>query len=140
MSHENVEFVRNLVSGASGMDKQSLLAVLPELIAQTCQPDIEWVEHLDRADRRVHHGHEGVRDSWERWLEQWGEYGFEVEQLVDYGDEVLIVAREHARGRASGAHVSSRIYSIFTVRDGKVARYREFYDEKNALEAVGLTE
>jgi ketosteroid isomerase-like protein len=35
--------------------------------------------------------------------------------------------------------VSSRIYSIFTVREGKVARYREFYDEKHALEAVGLT-
>jgi ketosteroid isomerase-like protein len=140
MSQENVEFVRNLVSGTSGMDKQSLLAILPELIAQTCQPDIEWVEHLDRADRRVHQGHEGVRKSWERWLEQWGEYGFDVEQLVDYGDDVLIVAREQARGRASGANVSSRIYCVFTVREGKVARYREFYDEQPALEAVGLAE
>ncbi|HEV7565937.1 MAG TPA: nuclear transport factor 2 family protein [Microbacteriaceae bacterium] len=140
MSQENVEFVRNLVSGASGMDKQSLLAVLPELIAQTCHPDIEWVEHLDRADRRVYHGHEGVRESWERWLEQWGEYAFEVEQLVDYGDDVLIVAREHARGRASGANVSSRIYSVFTVREGMLARYREFYVEELALEAVGLAE
>jgi hypothetical protein len=48
------------------MDKQALLAALPELIAQTCHPDIEWVEHPDLADRRVHRGHEGVRQSWER--------------------------------------------------------------------------
>jgi ketosteroid isomerase-like protein len=140
MSKENVEFVQNLLSGTAGLDKQALLAVLPDLIAQTSHPDIEWVEHLDLADRRVYHGHQGVRESWERWLEQWGDYGFEVERLVDCGDDVLAVARERGRGRASGASVSSRIYTVFTMREGKIARYREFYDEHAALEAVGLSE
>jgi ketosteroid isomerase-like protein len=28
----------------------------------------------------------------------------------------------------------------FTIREGKVARYREFYDEQAALKAVGLAE
>jgi ketosteroid isomerase-like protein len=40
----------------------------------------------------------------------------------------------------SGASVSSRIYSVWTIRAGKIARYREFYDEHAALEAVGLAE
>lgn len=44
MSRENVEFVEGLVAGAVDMDKQALLAALPELIAQACDPDIEWVE------------------------------------------------------------------------------------------------
>jgi ketosteroid isomerase-like protein len=139
VSQENVEFIRNLLSGAEHLDKQALLAVLPELIAQTCHPDIEWVEHLDLADRRVYRGHQGVQESWERWLEQWGEYGFEVERLIDCGDDVLLIAREHGSGLTSGADVSSRIYCVFTVRSGKVARYREFYDERAALEAVGLS-
>jgi hypothetical protein len=140
MSQENVEFVENLLSGASGLDKQALLGVLPDLIAQTCHADIEWVEHLDLADRRVYHGHQGVQESWERWLERWGEYGFEVERLRDCGDDVLVVAREQGQGRTSGASVSSRIYIVFTMREGKIARYREFYDEQPALQAVALSE
>ena len=40
----------------------------------------------------------------------------------------------------SGASVSSRNYLVFTIRAGKIARYREFYDEQEALKAVGLAE
>jgi ketosteroid isomerase-like protein len=106
MSRENVEFVEGLVAGAVDMDKQALLAALPELIAQACDPDIEWVEDPQRADRHVYHGHEAVQQSWERWLEQWEEYGFEAERFIDCGDDVLVVAREHGRGMTSGASVS----------------------------------
>jgi ketosteroid isomerase-like protein len=101
-----VEFVEGLFAGAGGMDKQAVLAALPELIAQVCDPDIEWVEDPERADSRIYHGHEGVQQSWERWLEQWDEYGAEAERFVDCGDDVLVVAREHGRGMTSGASVS----------------------------------
>jgi ketosteroid isomerase-like protein len=140
MSQENVEFLEGFVAGAADMDKEAILAVLPDLIAQTCHPDIEWIEDPQRADGRIYRGHEGVRESFERWLEDFEEYGFEVERFVDCGDDVLVVAREHGRGAASGASVSSRIYAIYTFRAGKIARYREFYDEQAAFEAVGLRE
>ena len=86
MSQQNVEFVKGFLAAGAGMDKQALLAALPELIAQTCDPAIEWVEDPQRADSRVYRGH------------------------------------------------------VMTFRDGKVLRYREFYDEAAALEAVGLRE
>lgn len=140
MSRENVEFLEGLVAGTGVMDKETLRAVLPDLIAQACDPDIEWVEDPQRADGQVHRGHEGVRRSWERWMENWDEYETEVERFVDCGDDVLVVARERGRGKTSGATVSSRNYMVFTIRAGKVARYREFYDEQAALEAVGLAE
>ena len=38
----------------------------------------------------------------------------------------------------SGASVSARIFAVITMRGGKIARYREFYDERSALEAAGL--
>jgi hypothetical protein len=57
---------RAMAAGAT-MDKQALLAALPDLIAQTCDPEIEWVEDPQRADGRVYRGHEGLRESWERW-------------------------------------------------------------------------
>jgi ketosteroid isomerase-like protein len=139
MSQENVEFVKGLWAAGESMDKQTLLAALPDLIAQTCDPDIEWVEDPRRADGRVYRGHEGVRESWERWLENFDEWGFEVERISDHGDRVLVVAVEHGRGSGSKAEVSARNYMVFAFRDGKILRYQEFYDEAQALEAAGLT-
>jgi hypothetical protein len=40
----------------------------------------------------------------------------------------------------SGAPVSSLIYQVVTVKDDKVSRFQEFYEEASALKAVGLTE
>jgi ketosteroid isomerase-like protein len=140
MSRENVDLIRGLFAGAGELDKEELAAVLPALIEQTCDPAIEWVEDPQRADGRIYHGHEGVRQSWEGWLEQWEEYGFEVESIRDCGERVLVIATEHGRGRTSGAAVSSHIYSVYTFRAGKILRYQEFYDEHQALEAVGLLE
>lgn len=91
-----------------------------------------------RADGRVYRGHEGVRTSFERWLDGWDEYGAEAERFIDSGDSVLAVAREHGRGASSGVTVSARIFVLVTFRDGKVLRYREFYDEGAAFEAAGL--
>jgi ketosteroid isomerase-like protein len=140
MSQENVEFLKGLFAGAAEMDKQALLDALPELIAQTCDPEIEWVEDPRRADRRVYRGHEGVRESWERWLENFDEWGGEVERMVDCGDKVLVVAREEGRGSLSGANISQQNYLVFTFHEGKIARYEEFYEERDALEAAGLRE
>ena len=140
MSQENVEFVEGLLAGVEGLDMQALLTALPGLIAQTCAPDIEWVEDPERADSHVYRGHEAVQRSWKRWLEQWDEYGFEPERFIDCGDDVLVAAVEHARGATSGASVRARHFAVLTFREGKIARYREFYDERSALRAVGLEE
>src|SRR2546430_10636300 len=108
MSQENVDFVKGLFAAGAEMDREALLAALPELIAQACDPEIEWVEDPQRADSRVYRGHDGVRESWERWLDEWAEWGFETERFIDCGDDVLVVAREHARGAASRATASGR--------------------------------
>ncbi len=140
MSKENVEFVRNLFTAGASMDKQALLAALPELIPQVADPDIEWIEDPTRVDSRTYRGHDGVLRSWKQWLDEWDEYGFEIERLLDCGEEVLVVAKESGSGAASGATVSSHIYLLVTVREQKIRRWREFYDESAARKAAGLTE
>ena len=138
MSQENVEFVRGLYTGGETMDKQQLLDALPQLIAQMCDPEIEWIEDPTRADSRVYHGHEGVLESFRRWLENFDEYSIELEEVVDCGDDVFVVAREHARGAASGATADAAIYQVITMREGKALRFREFYDEAAGRDAAGL--
>jgi ketosteroid isomerase-like protein len=140
MSQENVDFLTGLFAAADTLDKEAMLAALPALIEQACDPDIEWVEDPQRADGRTYRGHEGVRESFERWLENFDAYGFDVERITDHGDQVFVVAIERGRGRASEADVAARIHIVCTFRLGKILRYQEFYDEGQALEAMSLEE
>ena len=140
MSQENVELVTGLYAGAEAMDKEQLLAALPELIRQACDPEIEWVEDPRRADSRTYRGHDGVLESFERWLEGFDEYGTELERIVDCGDRVFVASREEGTGAISGATVDVATYQVITFREGKVLRYQEFSEEADALGAAGLSE
>jgi ketosteroid isomerase-like protein len=140
MSRANVELVKGIYAASAGGDTRQIIDALPELIQQICDPEIEWVEDPKRADGRTYRGHEGVLESFKQWFEQFDEYEFELEQVVDCGDRVLVTAREQGRGATSRAPVSARLYQVLTFRDGKVLRYQEFYDEQAALEAAELRE
>jgi ketosteroid isomerase-like protein len=126
---------RTVARGAAAFNRRDF-----ELALLGLDPEIEWVEDPRRADGRIYRGHEGVRESFERWLENFEEYEFEVEWMVDCGDKILVYGREEGRGSLSGGTISQRIYTVHTFRDGKVARYEEFYDEQDAFEAAGLRE
>ena len=140
MSQENVEFVKGLFDSTGQIGKETLLQALPTLIAEMCDPEIEWIEAPTRADQRVARGHEAVRESFERWLENFEDYEGHLEEALDCGDKVFVIAREQASGAASGAAISQRIYIVVTFREGKITRYEEFYDEQPARAAAGLSQ
>jgi ketosteroid isomerase-like protein len=141
MSRENVDFVAGVFQAADGMDKEALLEALPDMVSQVCDPDVEWIEDPNRADSRTHRGHAGVLESWRQWLETFKDWEVELERITDCGDDDVFVAmREHGTGALSEAPVGAANYAVITVKDGKVRRYREFYDEATALEAAGLSE
>lgn len=136
MSQQNVDLLAGLFAGAQSLDKEAVIAALPQMIPEMCDPEIEWVEDPTRADTRTYRGHEGVRASWERWIENFDEYSFEVESISDHGDRVLVRGVERGRGRASGADVSAHVYVVCTFRGDKILRYEEFYEEQAALAAL----
>ena len=102
MSQENIDFVRALWSGVPDMDKDKLLAALPQLVEGTCDPEIEWIEDPSRADARTYRGHEGVIESWRQWLENFDEWGYEVEEVRDRGDRVLATIARRAAAVPAG--------------------------------------
>jgi ketosteroid isomerase-like protein len=138
MARENVELIRGLYGIGEAMSLDELLAALPELIQRLADPEIEWVEAPNRIDRRTYRGHEGVRRAIQHWLEDFEEYRYELREIIDCGDDVLVIAHEEGRGAASGAAVTAESYQLFTVRDGKIRRFRGFSDRRSAFEAAGL--
>jgi ketosteroid isomerase-like protein len=138
MSQGNLEIVKGMYAAAAGLETADLLAALPAMIRELCHEDVEWIEDPARVDSQVHVGHGGVLKSFERLVEDFDEYGFELEEAVDCGDKIFVVTREGARGAASGIPVETARYQVFTFRDGKLARFEEFHDRESAARDAGL--
>ncbi len=135
MSQENVEIVRRWYEVATS--KADLLAAMPRTMA-FCHPDVEWSAPEDGTTYR---GREGVRRRLEEWLNSFDDYRYEIDRIIDCGDdEVLVKASEVGRGATSGAEVRQTNYELLTIRDGLIVRIREYYDDDEALEAAGLRE
>jgi ketosteroid isomerase-like protein len=75
------------------------------------------------------------------WIETVDGWQIEVEDVIDgTGDRVVVTVRVVARGRGSGVPVYQRVFSVITVRDGKIALIHDYTDRAKALEAAGLSE
>jgi ketosteroid isomerase-like protein len=80
-------------------------------------------------------GHEGVR----RWFNDWVgslRVRAEIEEIVDAGDRVAVVARAVGAGDASGAPVALRGGQVYCFRDGRITEVTNYYEPREALEAV----
>ena len=89
----------------------------------------------------VYHGHEGLREWFRSWSEAFEDAGYEVERLVDAGDQVVSYSTWRGRGRTSGVEVEWKNHGgVWTIRDGRVVRVVWFGTGAEALEAVGLRE
>ena len=133
MSQENVDVVRAVLEAQRRRDWRAFRRLY--------HPDIEWEDASglwgDWGSRR---GFEDVRNAFLSWFEAFDHVSFDIEHIVEVGDEVLASIRIRGRGRESGLVVDQRIPSVWTVRRGRVVRVRGYRDEAEALEAAGLSE
>jgi ketosteroid isomerase-like protein len=138
MSRENVELVRRLLDMFAKRDHEAVFAFYDPDIEwdATAAPDFGAVDDLSG----IYRGHEGVRTYWRRWLQAWENIEFELQDVVDAGDEVVaLICNQRQWGRHSGLVTEMPPYGlVFTIRDGKVVRWRSYPSQESALEAAGL--
>ncbi len=120
MSQENVEIVRGMLDAFHHGDFEASLTFLDE--------DVEWNDPRDVPGAGVHRGPQEVRRWIARWLGAWESYTAEAEELIDAGDQVVVVHHERGRGRGSGVEVDRRSANVYDVRHGKVVRMRAYLD------------
>ena len=128
MSQENVEMVRNGVEAWMSGDVAAAFAMWDE--------KIEWVAPPEDPDQPVVVGNEAAAEAMAQWLSTWDAYRYELGELIDAGEEVIQAGRQVMAAR--GAEVSSEIFFVWTIRDGRAVRLRMFYKRDQALKAVGL--
>jgi uncharacterized protein len=125
VSGENVEIVRGMLDDyVDGALDRALSAF---------SDDVEWESRIGETFR----GPEGVAEAVRRWTGAFADFEFEVEELIDAGDSVVMVLRQVGRGKGSGAPVEMTMAWLYMLRDGKIIRVSMFADRQQALAAVG---
>jgi ketosteroid isomerase-like protein len=138
MSEQNVEVVRRMFAAFRSVDVGSFERRLDE-VREIFDPEVEWVaapQSLLASEE--YRGYDGVRRFWTQFLSAWDEYGIQVEELIDAGDQVVAVLR--LSGRTKELEVDEARSSLLTLRGGRIVRIEPFASKEEALETAGLSE
>ena len=126
MSQQNVEIVRSFTDAYLRGDHVGAVSHLA--------PDVVYEVGQELPLRRP----DELLSMWQRWEADWERIELTPEEYIDAGDQVVLAVRYS--GRARGIELEDRLFEVHTVRDGKIARKREFKTRSEALEAAGLAE
>ena len=135
MSQENVERIRDAVVAYNRGDLDAFL-------------DEYWTDDIDyRAvegapdDHGPIHGKAEMRAYLQDWFDTFDDLKIEPLEVIDAGlDQAVAVVRFGGRAKLSGVEADLTFAVVYTLRDGKVARGREYWTKEQALEAAGLRE
>jgi ketosteroid isomerase-like protein len=105
-----------------------------------------WTDDLDHRsiegapdDRGPIHGKEAMRDYVRDWIDTFDAFRIEPVVVIDVDkDTVAATLRYGGRAKLSGIEIDDTFGVIFTIRDGQIARGREYPSLDLALAAAGL--
>ena len=127
MAPSNIEVVRAVVDAFNRGDLTTALGL--------CTEDVEFDWSRRMLDGEVFHGHEGLRQFMQDTLEIFDEIHIPADELTDIGGGVvLLVGTARFKGRVSGLDIEASAANLWTVRDGKVSRFRFYQSKEDALE------
>jgi ketosteroid isomerase-like protein len=133
MSQENVETVRDAFAAYNRSDLDAWL--------EYCTDDIDYrAAEGAPDDPGPIHGRDALRAYVQDWLDMFDDFQSEPVELIDAGeDKVIAVIRISGRAKLSGVETGLTYAALYTFRDGKINRGREYWTLAEALDAAGLS-
>jgi ketosteroid isomerase-like protein len=132
MSRENVEIIRRMLSEVQRR---------PDALYEILHEDVEWeTDDLGILSPESGRGAETVKAFFRSWVGTFEDWGFEVEDLTEADDAVVVRIHQWGQGRSSGVEVDQRFWQVWMMRDGKVIRATNHMDQQEALKAAGVPE
>jgi ketosteroid isomerase-like protein len=133
MSRENVELARHYYEtlNAEGFDNTENFR----------HPDLEFIDSPNLPDAGRYVGEAAIRGFLERTMELGWDGHWWVQEILDAGDEVVVVWQMRGRSAHGGGFpFDETVAHVCLFEDGKVRRVRAFLSRAEALEAAGLRE
>ena len=131
MSQENVDLVQRFYQGYFETGEPSW-----DLVDEA----VELRDHDAPDQTGVYRGHAGIRRWLDDWNAAWAEWSFEMEELIDADDYIVVVVRMHTKGLGSGLELDRQDAVVYLCRNGKLIRADYYNSKEQALGAVGLSE
>jgi ketosteroid isomerase-like protein len=129
MSQENVEVVRRLFDAVGRGDIEAALRYV--------RSDGEWVNPDNAMEPGTRRGLDGVRTALAALRESFADLRFDINEMHDLGDRVLVTGKFSGVGRASGAGFGPQPFgSVVTLAGGKIRRYQWYLDPDEARDAA----
>ena len=85
----------------------------------------------------VFYGPEGVRAALEQIETDWEGLSYELLDVVELGERVLVLLRMRARVRDTKAELDAQVAHVWEFRGGRAVRWDVYGDHASALRAVG---
>jgi ketosteroid isomerase-like protein len=133
MSQENGELARQYLEtfNEGGMDASEHLR----------HPEIEVFDPPDFPDADRYVGEAAVRKLIDSYLELGWDGQFRVQEILDAGEEVVVVWQARVRTpHGGGFPLEGTLVHVFLFEGGKIRRIRQYLSREAALEAAGLRE
>jgi ketosteroid isomerase-like protein len=130
MSEVNVELVR---AGFEAFNRGDWSAAFEGL-----DETFELHDHT-LPDTAVHHGRDAIRVNIAEMGEAFDVLRYELKDVIDVGDRVLVLVQASAHGRESGIEISGNVGQLWTINDnGKAVRLDIYPSWDAALESAGV--
>ena len=129
MSEQNVDLLRRIYGSRT----------LGEA-AESLHPEAEMHQASLIPDTDDYYGRDELVRGTNLWLEEWEDFSFTPEKVVDLGNRALMWVHLSGRAKASGITLDRMAFHLWTFRDGMPWRCEVFFDEAEALQAAGLSE
>ena len=127
-TEKNVQTVKDFFAAIGRGDKEGLLALVAE--------DIEWIiPGKDWPLAGTRRGHAGLADLLETASKSM-ETSTEPREFVAQGDRVLVLGFARGKIKATNKTFEDHFVFVITMRDGKLAKIREYIDTQALARAA----
>jgi ketosteroid isomerase-like protein len=133
MSEQNVDLHRRILEAYSARDIEAGIAL--------SDPQIEVQTVFTAVGGGVYQGHDGLRTFQREFQDVWGdEFLIEPEAFFDLGDRTLAFTVVRARGKQSGAEVTTSTAQVLRWRNGLCVHFKAYAHREDALTDLGVSE
>jgi ketosteroid isomerase-like protein len=105
----------------------------PDGLAALCDESVEFHDVPEIPGSKVFRGHDGIRE----WLANAHEISddvqFQLGEVEERDDAVMVETTVDMRGRASGAEVDWRFWTVWRVRDGLITYHHGYSRREDAV-------
>ena len=126
---KNIEIVKELYRFKKEKDYDSFKKI--------CAPEMEWIQNKGFPNGGIHRGAEEVIENvFNSFSNDWEEFRFQADDFIEGKRSVVVLGKYVGVSRKGHKSMSADACHVYTLRDGKVIRFRQYTDTKTIWDAL----